>query len=319
LNLCVRLPSGRKLLAWTLATLCLLELGLRYGLGLGTPVLMMSHPTIEYLPRPNQNVRRFGARVHYNEYSMRSPSFSEEKGDPREYRVLMLGDSVINGGSTLDQDELASSLIASELAKSWHRPVLVMNASAGSWGPQNQLAYLDEFGTFDCDAAILVWSSHDLDDVPTFAPLSPFTHPTQDPPGALYEAIFRYFLPLLERRGTAETFSAPQGRRAIPQMEALLRRFDVPVLVLFHLTRPELESGSSAVTIVSELSRLNGADFSSLGPSFRRALSEGGKPYRKGDPIHPTFEGQRLIAESAVGWLRSRPGRFEAGEGASVR
>lgn len=297
---------------------CLLEVGLRYGLGLGTPVLMMSHPTIEYLPRPNQDLRRFGARVHYNEYSMRIPSFPRVKEDPREYRIFMLGDSVVNDGAFVDQDELASSLVAAELTSTWGRPVLVMNASAGSWGPQNQLAYVDEWGTFDCDAAVILWSAHDLDDVPTFAPLSPLSHPTQDPPGALYEAVFRYLLPrLLEPVRSTEPVTAPVTRRALPHMEELLQRFrghGVPVLVLFHLTRPELTSGSPPeLDIVSQLARSGGADFVSLGPAFRRALSEGSSPYRANDPIHPTPDGQRLIAESVLEWLRSGPGRLSSG------
>ena len=300
-------------------TLCFLELGLRLGLGLGTPVLMMSHPTIEYLPRPNQDVRRFGARVRYNEYSMRGPSFPREKSDPREYRVLMLGDSVINGGALVDQDELASSVVAAELTRTWGRPVLVMNASAGSWGPQNQLAYVDELGRFDCDAAVILWSTHDLDDVPTFAPLSPLSHPTQDPPGALYEAVSRYLLPrLLEPVPSTEPVTAPVTRRALPYMEELFERFGghgVPVLVLFHLTRPELTSGSPPeLDIVSQLARSGGAEFVSLGPAFRRALSEGSSPYRANDPIHPTPDGQRLIAESVLDWLRSGPpGRLQGG------
>jgi len=41
------------------------------------------------------------------------------------------------------------------------RPVVVGNASAKSWGPPNELAYLQHFGTLDADVVILELSSHD--------------------------------------------------------------------------------------------------------------------------------------------------------------
>ncbi|MCW4153907.1 hypothetical protein OM427_30890 [Halomonas sp. 18H] len=47
------------------------ELVARYGLGLGTPPLSVSHPKIEYMFAPNQDVSRFHNRQLFNEYGMR--------------------------------------------------------------------------------------------------------------------------------------------------------------------------------------------------------------------------------------------------------
>jgi hypothetical protein len=75
------------------------ELGARWILGLGDPPLTVRDPEIEYLFAPNQDVRRFGNRVVYNNVSMRSADrWSMARERPEELRVLVLGDSVINGG-----------------------------------------------------------------------------------------------------------------------------------------------------------------------------------------------------------------------------
>jgi len=157
------------------------EIVARVILGLGTPPLSMAHPTIEYLFRPNQDVYRFGNRQIYNAYSMRSGQL------PDRGIVLVMGDSVLNGGNPTDQQNLATSIMTRKDPKHFYA-----NVSAGSWGPGNLIAYLDEFGTFDAQAAILVLNDGDIDDQPTFAPLRPNTHPLHQPVSALLEGITRY-------------------------------------------------------------------------------------------------------------------------------
>ena len=169
-----------------------LELFARYGLGLGTPPLSVVHPTIEYLYKPDQDVYRFGNHFIVNHYGMRSRDFSAHKSDLAEYRVMVFGDSVVNGGNLTDHANLATTMLESRLSDRLKRPVIVGNISAGSWGPGNWLAYGKEYGFFDADCVILVISSHDAEDNPTFEPLNPNTHPTEKPLLALSEAVFRY-------------------------------------------------------------------------------------------------------------------------------
>ena len=87
------------------------ELFTRFVLGLGTPPLSVAHPKIEYLFQPSQDVWRFHNHVHINAWSMRSEDFPRGKVTPREFRILMLGDSIINGGNLTDDSELASHLL----------------------------------------------------------------------------------------------------------------------------------------------------------------------------------------------------------------
>ena len=47
----------------------------------------------------------------------------------------------------------------------------MLNILAGSWGPDNLAAYLDENGFSDAEAMVVVLSSHDAHDVMDFEPV----------------------------------------------------------------------------------------------------------------------------------------------------
>lgn len=74
-----------------------LEIALRVGLGLGNPPLLVEDPEIEYYFKPRQDILRFGKRFKVNEWGMRSESFAQEV-EANEQRIIVFGDSVINGG-----------------------------------------------------------------------------------------------------------------------------------------------------------------------------------------------------------------------------
>ena len=167
------------------------EIFARYYLGLGTPPLSMSHPSIEYLFKPNQDLHRFGNHFLTNQYGMRSETFSRKKNN-NECRVMVFGDSVVNGGNLTDHANLATTILKDKLSKILDKNVVVGNISAGSWGPGNWLAYAQEYGFFDADIIVLVISSHDYIDNPTFQPLDKNTHPTTKPISAFIEGIERY-------------------------------------------------------------------------------------------------------------------------------
>ena len=127
----------KRTLLWLLAGCLILvagaELVARFGLGLGTPPLSQPHPHIEYLFQPDQDVSRFGNRVLINAYAMRTPDFAEVK-PADEFRVMIFGDSVLNGGNLTDHAALATTLLSERLAEQRGQPVVVGNISAGSWG-----------------------------------------------------------------------------------------------------------------------------------------------------------------------------------------
>lgn len=297
------------LLAGGLALVAGLELFARFGLGLGTPPLSQPHPRIEYLFQPNQDVSRFGNRVLVNTYGMRSADFPELK-PAKEFRVMIFGDSVLNGGNLTDHDALATTLLSQRLAETEGRPVVVGNISAGSWGPGNWLAYAKDYGFFDTDVVVLLISSHDVADNPTFAPLNPNTHPQQTPTLALVEGMTRYlprYLPIVS--APLQSDSQPpaddaDSQVAVRQGLADLRAFlelaqeEVPrVLVVQHPDRQELttrkaQPGFAMIrTLVIEL----GVEVISAFPVMDAALAEGENPYR--DNIHVNAVGQAVLAD----------------------
>jgi hypothetical protein len=198
--------------------LLLLEVGLRLLVGLGNPLLYRADEEIGYLLAPNQCVRRFGNRITINEYSMRSPTITRTR-PASVLRVLLLGDSIANGASWTDQAQTISARITTQLelvireASTQNRTlqntferVEVLNASANSWGPRHELAYLKRFGTFEAQVVVLLLNTDDLfAAAPTSEPVGrDRNYPDRKPTCALAEAFNRYLLPKLHQLRSAD-------------------------------------------------------------------------------------------------------------------
>jgi GDSL-like Lipase/Acylhydrolase family len=294
------------------------ELWARFGLGLGDPPLSQAHPTIEYYFRPNQQVHRFGNLFQTNRYGMRSEDFPPRKADPAELRVLIYGDSVVNGGNLTDQSHLATTLLRDALARELRRPVIVGNVSAGSWGPPNELAYLRQFGFLDADVIVLVLSSHDYNDAPTFDPLNPLTHPTEKPFSALWEGVTRYLPRYFTRTGINESGALPDSsavanERDIEVSLAAEREFlnsaqahDVKVLVVQHLTETELKSQQPlpGFAQIRQIAQEVAAPVIDDAAVLRERLQSGNNPYR--DDIHINDAGQKALEELLLREITSR-------------
>lgn len=162
------------------------ELVLRFAFGFCDALLYNESDKYEYIAQPNQDRHRFGAHIYYNSYSQRN-----DEPDSTKVRVLGLGDSVIFGGTWMDQDSLASTLFSEATGTQ------MLNISSGSWGPDNCAAYLKEKGTFGASAMILVCSSHDAYDVMTYVPVVGVvpTYPDRQYKLAWTELIDRYLVP----------------------------------------------------------------------------------------------------------------------------
>lgn len=233
------------------SVILLMELGLRWGFGFGNPVLSMADEATGYRFQPNQRIVRFGHEVIYNAYSQRSnPVVSPKPAD--QLRILMTGDSVLNGGTPTDQEEIITEILQTRLtAKGINAQVL--NASAGSWGIGNQWGYLRSFGTFESDLLILQIGSHDL-----IQPTSKgdrvgvdFNYPDHRPLLALQEVWQRYLYPNMARSWgwplPAEIPAPPnveaQWQQNRSQLRGILdwsRQQNLPVWVVFVPYRVEV-------------------------------------------------------------------------------
>ena len=181
----------------------LVEIALRLGYGFGRPPLYIADEQIGYLLAPNQQLRRFGNRIAINEYSMRAEAIAPLPASDT-LRIFLLGDSLANGNWWTNQPKILSARIAhylqpsiSSLASSSlvepYDQVEAINASANSWGPRNELAYLERYGTFGSAVLVLLLNTDDLFGTePT--PLQvgrDFSYPSRNPPLAIAEVLSR--------------------------------------------------------------------------------------------------------------------------------
>ena len=188
----------KLLLAVVLGTGLIAELALR-TLGLRDHPVFVVDPRYEYLMAPDQDVRYGGIRYVTNDIGLRNGPI----GPKKRRRVLVLGDSVINGGQQTTQDSLATALAQRSTGAE------LINVSAASWGPDNAMAFLRAHGTFQADALIAVFSSHDAYDRMTFEPIVGLhpSYPDHRPMLALSAQLDR----LLFRTGLGYRPTRPRG------------------------------------------------------------------------------------------------------------
>ena len=235
------------------AILIALEIGLRLVAGFGRPLLYQADPEIGYLLVPNQTTRRFGNRIAINQYSMRSPVIQPDRPD-QTLRILLLGDSIANGGWWTDQPNTLSALLQSKLAENpdGFAAVEVLNASANSWAPRNELAYLKRFGSFEAQVIVLLINTDDLfGTAPTAIQVGrDRNYPDRLPALALTEVVTRYFIqpqviPELKQIQNEGGDRVGKNLEAIGQIQQIAVQSDAKfLLVLTPLLREIGEPGS---------------------------------------------------------------------------
>lgn len=304
--------GGRRVLRWAAATsvglFAAAEIGFRIFLGLGSPPLSYADPDYGYAFRPNQNLRRFGRRVFYNEQGLRSEPLPALK-PPGELRVLCVGDSVTNGGALTDQSQTYPYHLEAELTRAGLQ-ARTLNASAGSWGVENQLGWLRKKGLLGSNVVILQIGTHDLaqrmstgDKVGRDVSL-----PDRKPLLAWEELVERYAVPRL-----ASLFESPRPApppseedhqacmRVIGELVAVVRSAGATPVILLTPDREELDQPKRSERWrqdLMELARREQVGLVDMLGVFRRLPDRGYSAFRDG--VHPNERGNLLMAR-AVG------------------
>jgi len=242
----------RKLLVITsvlLIALIVVEVALRklYGFG-DMSILFQEDPAFEYIAKPNQDKVRFGNKVVYNEFSMRSLPLS----DKDKCIVLGFGDSIINGGTVIDQDSLATTITENQLRSEIGDGVRFLNISAPSWGPDNCAAYLNKYGSFNAKMIILFVSSHDAHDNMTFEKTVGVheSYPEQPYPLAVLEVMDRYIKPRIfgmmnDQKGNDLMINNVEGQFSpgFDFFKNFAEKNNIPLVICLHAEREEVEAG----------------------------------------------------------------------------
>lgn len=298
-------------IALSLLVLALLEWMLRLRFGFGDPLLYVGDSDIGYLIAPNQSVTRNGNSIRINASSMRSDAFEPHKS-PRETRVFFIGDSVVNGGWWTPQDSIISEQVKRALQKAGN-PVSVLNASANSWSPRSELAYVQRFGTFEADTVILVINT---DDLFATAPTSLVVgnhpnYPDRKPVAAIVEIVTREWLSRQPTSPALQTVYDETGDRvgkaldAIAQIHTIAQANQAKFLLVMTPLLREVEAGPKDYEIkardrLMERLRSNNIPSIDLLPIFKN--NDNPKSLYH-DHIHLNQRGNQQISDRVLQWL----------------
>lgn len=296
--------KARYSLLIVVALLVAAELALRFGFGFCDALLYRASDKYEYIAQPSQDRHRFGAHIHYNSWSQRN---DEDPDSTKRKIVLGLGDSVIFGGTMIDQDSLATTLFTQRTG------MLMLNISAGSWGPDNCAAYLKEKGTFGARAMVLVCSSHDAFDCMSFMPVVGRypNYPDRQYRLALWELLDRYVMPRIKGWFAEKTYhldpdqmvlkgseahgavaqKSPTFNKGFDELLAISRSRHIPFAIYLHTEQGELACGryNAMGQMVIDWARQNDVPLT-LG------MAEGERTDMYRDNIHLNDRGQRFLA-----------------------
>lgn len=288
-------------------------------LGLHTPVLYKT-TAYGYRVQPQQDIRRFGNRIYYDVYGLRSEGISVLPA-PGVLRVLCLGDSITNGGAITDQDDTYPAQLQ-RLMTAGGRRVEVVNASAPGWAVANESGWLRENGTFGAHVVVLTIGTTDLFQEEALADIVDRhpSFPSQAPMLAIEELWLRYLMPRILRQSSTDpgaerllrpaaqaTAAAASAVSRVITIAADVRLHDAIPVVLF-VEQPENVEPADAVTLkakagLSEALRTEQVAFAST----REAVRESGGQDLFRDMLHPNTRGNGVLAQVAAGLLEDIP------------
>lgn len=282
----------------------IIELVLRFVFGFCDAVLYQPSEAYEYIAQPNQYRYRFFSHINCNSYSQRS-----EEPDFGKTIVLGLGDSVIFGGTMIDQNAIATTLFSTETG------MQMLNISSGSWGPDNCAAYLREKGTFGARIMILVCSSHDAYDLMSHVPVVGIfpNYPNKQYKVAIWEAVDRYMMPKVRRLVNKAQLVDPDTQvvkqsndggvvnksamfnSGFDQLAEIARENNIPFLIYLHPEIGEIVNSGykDGGRLIIEWAKDNNV------PLFQE-LMMGVKVDMYRDVIHFNEKGQRLMADNLI-------------------
>lgn len=297
-------------------TILLLGLALMGGVILSSEIALRSYgfcdaplskesDKYEYCFQPNQDRYRFRKHIEIN-------SFCQRSEEPRKNcrKILGLGDSVIYGTNNVDQDSIATTIFTNETG------IQMLNVSAGSWGPDNIAAYLNENGLFDAEAMVVVLSSHDAHDIMDFEPCVDVhpAYPSKQYTFALGELFDRYLIPMAKRKlgiGKKELDPDEAANEAAKtdirkncnkgfnpgwdQLKEIAQNAGIPMYIYLHAEKGEVVEGKyndQGEEIIAWASANNIPLYKGID------MGENLESYQ--DDIHLNNKGQRLLADNLI-------------------
>lgn len=177
----------KKIILWVGTLFILSELVIRLT-GIGDFPIYQTDREIGYIPAPSQS----GKFLHQNEwvYNKLSMGVAEEFPTDHSPQLLLMGDSIVQGGNPYRQNEKLGPQLQTLLEGQWK----VWPVGAPSWGFLNQQEYLRRYPEVlrSIQGIIWIFNSGDFQDRSQW--WSDATHPRQKPLFMSYYALNKYLL-----------------------------------------------------------------------------------------------------------------------------
>jgi hypothetical protein len=240
---------------------------------------------IGYIPKPDQA----GAFLWRNDWVFNELSMGTERPFRPGRGLLLVGDSVVNGGNPLRHSERLGPALERRTG------VTVWPISAGSWGLQNEVTWLNDNPEVVAGVGriALVLNSRDFDKPSSFR--TDYTHPRERPFPALPYILKRYAVGF-----TPEATPADLEVRKTDAL-ALLAEFASrhPVDVFLHPDQTELDRGCQWTP--SQIRLIPGVTLHCID------TEAGWDRSNYYDEIHPTASGVQNLAAIIAAELKSNP------------
>ena len=182
----------------------------------------------------------------------------------------------------------------------------VLNASANSWGPRNQLAYIKRFCLFGAEVLVLLLNT---DDLFASAPCALVvgrdrSYPDRQPRSATLELLSHYLLPAMSARQLAapraESDVVGSNLEAIRQIQKIAVSANVEFLLAVTPKRHEFGEGSGDWEVkarerLAELVEREKITYIDFLPIFNCAAE---LPTLYRDSIHLSPQGNQLVSKT---------------------
>lgn len=263
--------------------------------GFGEFPLFTRDPASTYRMASNQaGAFRGRARWRFDRFGIRS----DENIETLAGRIVLLGDSVVEGGTKLDQSETLAALVATDS----HAPVSAV--ACHGWALENELGALEAIPGWN-QAMALVWviNSGDFDTVGMGE--SELSFPTRRPFWLLLFLLRRHIYRAKPGWWPIEAMKAAPGPH-LPEMRDLViarfsriaGQFAGPIIIVGHAQRGEDISAQPYFQMLANVRD----DIILVVPSHLPGW--GDNCYQ--DRIHPNARGARLIADAILPLLHHR-------------
>jgi len=283
--------------------LVLTEIGLRLFMDIGEKPLYEQNDQFEYALKANQDLTRFHHHYQTNALGMRSKPINPKD----KKRVLLFGDSVLNGGTDMDQEETIPYILEKALEAYFKDSIGVYAASAGSWGVENAYRFLETKIDFEFDMICLVFSSHDYHDNMHHRPVVGIqpAWPSEQPTFAITDLFFNGIWPKINTAlgrnnyDYLEGFDDSNPSPGFNLFNAYAQANNIPIFVYIHPEQKELEINDfnwKGKTLIENLDQNNILNLNGLKTEVLDGYI---------DNVHVNNKGHLLIATAILNYITS--------------